>query len=88
MLHREGGRLDGLHAVHPREQGTCGGEPVLTGTRVTLRTLLACLAEGDSTAEILANFPTLTEEHVRAAICFAAAAAEGDLPIPETPAPA
>jgi len=62
-----------------------GGEPVLKGTRVTLKTVLASLAEGATTAEILADFPTLSEEDVRAAIAFAAASAQDDLPLVETP---
>ena len=62
-----------------------GGEPVLKGTRVTLKTVLASLAEGATTAEILADFPTLFEEDIRAAIAFAAASAQEDLPLVETP---
>jgi len=50
------------------------------GTRVTLRTILASLAEGATVAEILEDCPTLTEEDVRAVIAFAAASAEEDLP--------
>src|SRR6266496_1511361 len=42
-----------------RDPHVVGGEPVLKGTRVTLRTVLASLAEGATTAEILADFPTL-----------------------------
>jgi uncharacterized protein (DUF433 family) len=38
---------------------------VLKGTRVTLRTVLASLAEGATTSEILADFPTLCDEDVR-----------------------
>lgn len=68
-----------------RNPEVCGGEPTLKGTRVTLRTVLASLAEGASTAEILQDFPTLTEEHIRAAVAFATAAAEEDLPIPAMP---
>jgi uncharacterized protein (DUF433 family) len=68
-----------------REPQIVGGEPVLKGTRVTLKTVLASLAEGATTAEILADFPTLTEEDVRAAIAFAAASAQEDLPLFETP---
>lgn len=41
-----------------RNPRVVGGEPVLKGTRVTLRTVLASLAEGATTAEILADFPT------------------------------
>lgn len=57
-----------------------GGEAVIRGTRVTLRTLLASLAEGATVEEILRDFPTLTEEDVRAAIAFAAASAQEDRP--------
>ncbi len=68
-----------------RDPKVCGGEPVFKGTRVTLRTVLASLADGDSTAEILTDFPSLKPEDVQAAIAFAAASAEEDLPIPEIP---
>ncbi|HKC55322.1 MAG TPA: DUF433 domain-containing protein [Vicinamibacterales bacterium] len=68
-----------------RDPQIVGGEPVLKGTRVTLKTVLASLAEGATTAEILADFPTLTEEDIRAAIAFAAASAQEDLPVVEIP---
>lgn len=38
-----------------RDLQIAGGEPVFKGTRVTLRTVLASLAEGATTAEILAD---------------------------------
>jgi uncharacterized protein (DUF433 family) len=68
-----------------RDPQICGGEPIFRGTRVTLRTVLASLATGDSVEAILADFPALKAEHVRAAIAFAAASAEEDLPVPATP---
>jgi uncharacterized protein (DUF433 family) len=68
-----------------RDPQIVGGEPVLKGTRVTLKTVLASLAEGATTAEILADFPTLSEEDVRAAIAFAAGSAQEDMPLIETP---
>jgi len=68
-----------------RDPEICGGEPVIRGTRVTLRTVLASLAEGDSQDALLKDFPTLTEDDVRAVIAFAAASAEEDLPLPEIP---
>lgn len=52
---------------------------------MTIRTVLASLAEGDSMESILDDFPTLTQEDVRAVIAFAAASAEEDLPVPEVP---
>lgn len=63
----------------------CGGEPVVAGTRVTVRTVLASLAEGMSVEEILSDFPSLSREAVRAVIAFAATSAEEDLPFPPTP---
>lgn len=68
-----------------RNRQICGGQPVFKGTRVTLRSVLASLADGDSMEEILAAFPTLKPEDVRAAIAFAAASAEEDLPVPAIP---
>jgi uncharacterized protein (DUF433 family) len=44
-----------------RNPRVAGGEAVIKGTRVTLRTVLASLAEGATTDEILKDFPTLTE---------------------------
>ncbi len=69
-----------------RAPGICGGEPVVRGTRVTVRTVLASLAEGMSVAEILRDFPTLDDTAVRAVIAFAAVSAEEDLPVPAIPA--
>jgi len=69
-----------------RDPRVCGGQAVFKGTRVTLRTVLASLADGDSVEAILQAYPSLTHDHVRAAIAYAAASAADDLP-PQTPAP-
>ncbi len=68
-----------------RDPHVCDGEPVFSGTRVLLRTVLASLADGDGEVEILTSFPTLTGEHVRAAIAFAAASAVEDMPYSGVP---
>ena len=67
-----------------RDPAIAGGESVLKGTRVTLKTVLASLAEGATTAEILTDFPTLCDDDVRAAIAFAATSAQEDLPVAES----
>jgi uncharacterized protein (DUF433 family) len=67
------------------KQDICGGETIIRGTRVTLRTVLASLAEGATVDEILADFPSVSAEDVQAVIAFAAASAEKDLPIPTMP---
>jgi len=69
-----------------RDRAICGGELTVKGTRLTVRTVLASLAEGAAEDEILADFPTLTREALRAVIAFAAASAEDDLPVPPVPA--
>ena len=68
------------NARFARDRAVCGGQTVIRGTRVHLRTVLASLAEGDTIEQILADFPTLTEDDVRAVIAFAAASAEEDVP--------
>ena len=69
-----------------REACIVDGDPVVRRmTRVILRTARANLAAGTTTAEIPADFPTLTEADVRAAIEFAATSAQEDLPIAESP---
>ena len=73
------------HQYIVRDPKICGGETIIKGTRITIRTILASLAEGSSIQDILADFPTLTEDDVRAVIVFAAASAEDDLPVPAIP---
>jgi len=71
-----------------RTDDICGGEWVLKGTRVTVRTVLASLAEGATVKEIVTDFPTVTDEAVRAVIAFAATSAQEDLPVSAAPIPA
>lgn len=68
-----------------RDPRICGGQAVVRGTRVMLRTLLASLADGDPLEEILGAFPSLTPEDMRAVIALAAASALRDLPVPSFP---
>jgi uncharacterized protein (DUF433 family) len=68
-----------------RDSTVCAGEPIVKGTRVTIRTILASLAEGDTIDDVLKDFPTLKEDDVRAVVAFAAASAEEDLPLMKMP---
>lgn len=65
-----------------RDPAICAGQPVIKGTRVLVRVVLGYLAHGETTDTILRDFPSVTEEDVRAVIAFAAAAAGEDLPAP------
>jgi len=48
------------------------GKPCIKGTRITVGDILQWLASGMSFTEILDDFPLLKEEHIRAALAFAA----------------
>ena len=69
-----------------RRTELCGGALVVKGTRVPVRTLLASLEEGGTEAQVLADFPTVTRDGLRAVIAFAAASSGDDLPVPPLPA--
>ncbi|MDE0123251.1 MAG: DUF433 domain-containing protein [Bryobacterales bacterium] len=49
-----------------------GGRPCLRGLRITVYDVLDYLASGMAEAEILADFPDLEREDIRAALAFAA----------------
>ena len=48
------------------------GKPCIKDTRITIGDILQWLASGMSVPEILDDFPLLKEEHIRAALAFAA----------------
>lgn len=57
-------------SVHPAVRS---GKPCIKGTRITVYDVLEYLAGGMSEDEILADFPDLTREDIRACLAFAAA---------------
>lgn len=48
------------------------GQPCIRGLRMTVQDVLEYLAGGMSAADILADFPDLTAEDIRACLAFAA----------------
>jgi len=48
------------------------GKPVIRGTRITVSDILEYLAGGMSQEEVLADFPDLSPDDIRAALAFAA----------------
>lgn len=52
--------------------GVRSGKPCFVGTRIAVYDVLDYLASGMTTGEIVADFPELTPQHVRAALEFAA----------------
>jgi uncharacterized protein (DUF433 family) len=61
------------------------GQAVLRGTRVPVSVILDCLADGMTVDEILAEYPSVTRDGVRAAAAYGAMLARDEL-IPIGPA--
>ena len=59
-------------AIVTIEPGKRGGKPCIRGLRITVYDVLEYLASGMSEAEILADFPDLTSDDIRACLAFAA----------------
>ena len=54
------------------EPGKCGGRPCIRSMRITVYDVLDWLASGMGEAEILEDYPELTQEDIRACLAFAA----------------
>ena len=54
--------------------GICGGRPSIRGTRVRVSDIVDMMGHGASVTEILADFPYIKSEDVRAALLYAARA--------------
>jgi len=50
----------------------CFGKPCIRGTRIWVSLLLDLLADGMTVEEILAEYPQLTKDDIRAAIAYGA----------------
>jgi uncharacterized protein (DUF433 family) len=54
----------------------CGGRPIVSGTRVRVSDVLEMLAEGATEAEIVADYPYVAVEDIRACLAYAASVAD------------
>lgn len=64
------------------------GKPVIRGTRITVELILRKLSEGASEGELLADYPHITREDVRAAVAYGAASvAHEEVVLLDVPAP-
>ena len=52
--------------------GKRSGQPCIRGMRITVYDVLEYLASGMTTAEIISDFPELTETDIRACLAYAA----------------
>jgi len=60
----------------------CGGRLCAKGTRVLVTNILDSLAEGSSRDEILRSYPSITPQHIDAAIAYAAELAHEEILLP------
>ena len=54
------------------EPGKRGGKPCIRGMRITVYDVLGYLASGMTQDEVLADFPYLTQDDIRACLAYAA----------------
>lgn len=54
------------------EPGKRGGKPCVRGLRITVQDVLDWLAAGQSEADILADYPELVHDDIRAVLAYAA----------------
>jgi uncharacterized protein (DUF433 family) len=67
-------------AIDPQ---VCFGKPCIKGTRIWVSLVLDFLASGESEAQILAAYPQLQPDDIRAALAYAAEVArERIVPVP------
>lgn len=65
----------------------CFGKPCIKGTRIWVSLILDFLASGQSEDDILAAYPQLSREDIRAALAYAAEVArEQIVPVPDSAA--
>ena len=62
----------GYEKVITVEPGKRGGKRTIRGLRITVYDVLSYLASGMTEAQILADFPELTPEDIRACLSYAA----------------
>ena len=60
----------------------CGGQPCAKGTRVMVTVILDNLSVGITRREILRSYPSLTPEHLAAALDYAAELAREEALLP------
>ena len=60
------------HDIITIEDGKRGGRPCVRGLRITVGDVLGCLAAGLSHEQILADYPELNENDIRACLAYAA----------------
>lgn len=64
--------MSGYRDIITIEAGKRGGRPCIRGMRIAVADVLGWLAAGMSNQQILADYPELTEDDIRACLSYAA----------------
>ena len=62
-----------MKVIHPyisRHEGVCGGEPIITGTRIRVQSVVIYHKMGDTPEEIQQKLPGLTLSHIYDALSY------------------
>ncbi len=54
-----------------KDEGRCGGQPVVAGTRIRVATILVCYRQGMRVEEIVQQYPALRPADVHDALAYA-----------------
>lgn len=71
---------DDLQEMIVRDPNVCHGQAVVRGTRIMVSIILDALADGMTEQEIIAEYPTLTPDGIRAAAAYGAELARDEYP--------
>jgi uncharacterized protein (DUF433 family) len=69
-----------LHLIH--DPNICHGQLTARGTRIPVTVILDSIAEGNTREAIFAAYPTLTAQHLDAALAYAAELAREESLLP------
>ncbi len=63
------------------DPGKMYGKPVITGTRIPVDLILEKLASGDTIEDLLASYPKINENDIKACLLFAAESVKNEVVI-------
>ena len=63
---------DTIHERIISDPEICHGSPCISGTRIPVSLVVSLIAEGVTSDEIITDYPSLTNEDIKAAIKYAA----------------
>ena len=64
-------REDALLSRITADPSIFGGKPIIRGMRISVELILSLLAQGETTEAILADYPDLEPEDIRACLAYA-----------------